>query len=86
MLETRTIPLVPSLLRSLKNRALRPLLLGWVLDAIALSSLASSFPFFITYVIQPSGSELGFEFTDSSTQVRGCLCVCVCGWGGATLG
>lgn len=51
------VPLVPSILRAFKNIAFRPLLVGWMLDAVALTALATMFPFFIEYVIKPDGEK-----------------------------
>ena len=54
---TTPVPLVPSILRSFRNRAFRPLLVAWALDGLALSSLVTMFPFFIRYVIKPDGQK-----------------------------
>lgn len=40
-------------------QAFRPLLVGWIFDAIALALLSAMFPFFITYVIQPTTMSAG---------------------------
>ena len=61
-----SIPLVPSMLRSFKNIAFRPLLLGWILDAVALATLASTFPFFIIYVIKPNPDVISAKATQAA--------------------
>ena len=53
--EQTNVPLVPSILRTFSNRAFGPLLAAWALDGLALSALVSMFPFYIRYVIKPSG-------------------------------
>eukprot|EP00164_Ancoracysta_twista_P010172 GFYU01015269.1.p1 GENE.GFYU01015269.1~~GFYU01015269.1.p1 ORF type:complete len:809 (-),score=267.89 GFYU01015269.1:148-2538(-) len=69
------VPLVPSILRSFKNRAFRPLLAGWALDGLALSALVSMFPFFVRYIIIPDGVVAQGHGTNMSPQV--CMGLCV---------
>lgn len=60
------VPLLPAILRSLKNIAFQPLIIGWALDAISLTALGTLFPFFIEYVIKPNGAVAqasGFSLT-----------------------
>eukprot|EP01006_Ploeotia_vitrea_P018099 TRINITY_DN49364_c0_g1_i1.p1 TRINITY_DN49364_c0_g1~~TRINITY_DN49364_c0_g1_i1.p1 ORF type:complete len:763 (+),score=426.35 TRINITY_DN49364_c0_g1_i1:37-2325(+) len=53
-METRPVPLVPSVLRAFKNVAFRPLLIGWVLDYMALGMISSMLPFFVKHVLVPN--------------------------------
>lgn len=54
---TKPVPLVPSILRSLSNKAFAPLLAGWALDGLGFSALVSTFPFYIRYVVIPDGNK-----------------------------
>jgi len=49
-------PLVPSIMRSFKNIAFRPLLAAWALDGLGVSALFAMFPFFIRYVVVTDNS------------------------------
>ena len=48
-------PLLGSILRAFRNSAFQPLLVGWALDGLALTSLVTMFPFYIRYVISSDG-------------------------------
>mmetsp|Transcript_16677 Transcript_16677/g.39599 ORF Transcript_16677/g.39599 Transcript_16677/m.39599 type:complete len:819 (+) Transcript_16677:140-2596(+) len=49
------VPLVGAILRTFENRAARPLLLAWTLEALGLNSVLSLLPFYMRYVIKPEG-------------------------------
>eukprot|EP00736_Rhodelphis_marinus_P000689 Rmarinus@m.29888 len=68
-LDQAPVPLVPSILRAFKNRAFRPLLIGWSLDGLGLSSLVSMFPFFVRYVVIPDGAKAVENGSEMSPQV-----------------
>lgn len=70
--EDRPVPLVPSILRSFKNHAFRPLLVAWTLDFFALALISAMVPFFVKFVIKPENPDrvlaigLGFLFVASA--------------------
>lgn len=45
------VSLVTSLQRAVRNKAMRPLLLAWALDGLALAVLPTLFPYYIDYFI-----------------------------------
>ena len=64
-----TTPLVPSILRSFRNKAIDALIVAWVLDGLQLAVLVTLFPFYIRYYIQPDGPAAqanGFPFSPTT--------------------
>eukprot|EP01083_Nonionella_stella_P018259 50941_1 len=57
-------PFVTSLYRSMRNKAFRPLVIGWILDFASLAFIATMVPFYVTYYIEVDRMEN--PFCDSS--------------------
>ena len=55
-------PFVTSLFRSIRNKAFRPLMIGWVLDFASLALIATMLPFFLKYYVEldDANTVLGF--------------------------
>jgi Na+/melibiose symporter-like transporter len=68
--EDVSIPLVPSILRAFNCAPFTPLVIAWVMDAVAVALIASSFPFYITYTVRP---ELADPPRDPDTVMALCF-------------